>query len=89
MDRKFLAGYVTGGRLFGYDNVKVNGHTEQRINDAEARVVRRIFELADSGYELEDHPTTSSVDARCTTISVGKFAFQVLAMRLPDACINC
>jgi hypothetical protein len=35
-------------------------------------------------YELEDHPTRSSVDARCTTISVGKFAFQVLAMRLPD-----
>jgi site-specific DNA recombinase len=49
------AGYVSGGKCFGYDNVPVPGangersHTEQRINDKEAAVIRRIFELAAAG----------------------------------------
>jgi len=29
MVRKAKAGYVTGGRVFGYDNVRVDGHTER------------------------------------------------------------
>ena len=36
------------------------------------------------GYDLEDHPTTSQITARCTTISIGKFAVQVVGMRLPE-----
>jgi hypothetical protein len=36
------------------------------------------------GYDVEDHPTTSEVTARCTTISIGHFAVQVMGMRLPD-----
>jgi site-specific DNA recombinase len=43
------AGYVTGGRVFGYDNVRVDSHTERRINETEAAVVRRMFELAAGG----------------------------------------
>ncbi len=43
------AGHVTGGRTFGYDNVRQASHTERRINDDEAAVVRRIFELAAAG----------------------------------------
>src|SRR5262245_27320042 len=43
LKRKARAGYVTGGRTFGYDNVPVDGHVERRINEAEAAVVREIF----------------------------------------------
>jgi DNA invertase Pin-like site-specific DNA recombinase len=60
MVRKARAGYVTGGRVFGYDNfdVQVAGadgqmrrsHVERRINESEAAVLRRIFELCASGY---------------------------------------
>ncbi len=52
MMRKAKAGHVTGGRVFGYDNVEILGpdgqrsHVERRINEAEAAVVRRIFELS-------------------------------------------
>ena len=55
MLRKAKAGHVTGGRVFGYDNVEVQGpdgkrsHVTRRINEAEAVIVRRIFELCASG----------------------------------------
>ena len=41
---------------YGYDNVAVTGadgnrsHVDRQINEAEATVVRRIFELAAAGY---------------------------------------
>jgi site-specific DNA recombinase len=58
MSRTARAGHVTGGKTFGYDNVTVStadgkrSHVERRINEQEAAVVRRIFELsaAGSGY---------------------------------------
>jgi site-specific DNA recombinase len=55
MLRKARAGHVTGGRVFGYDNVDVvnvsgkRSHVERRPNEAEAAVVRRIFELCAAG----------------------------------------
>src|SRR5256885_2460393 len=55
MLRKARAGHVTGGRVFGYDNVAVAGadgkpsHVERRIDDVEAATVRRIFELCAAG----------------------------------------
>jgi site-specific DNA recombinase len=49
MVRKAQAGHVTGGKVFGYDNVRVDGHVERRINDAQAAVVRRIFGLSAAG----------------------------------------
>jgi site-specific DNA recombinase len=55
MIRKAKAGHVTGGQCFGYDNVPVVGangqrsHVEYQINEAEAAVIRRIFELAAAG----------------------------------------
>ena len=63
MARKARAGHVTGGRVFGYDNVDVMGepdaqgrqrrlHVERRVNDAEADVVRRIFDLSGSGLGM-------------------------------------
>ncbi|CAN5882234.1 hypothetical protein BH18ACI5_BH18ACI5_17230 [soil metagenome] len=58
MSRKARAGHVTGGRVFGYDNVEVLGssgersHVARRINDVEAATVRRIFELCAAGAGL-------------------------------------
>src|SRR5262249_55326063 len=61
MRRKAEAGHVTGGRVFGYDNVNIfeeapgsDGrkrrlYVERRINDAEATVVRRVFQLCAEG----------------------------------------
>jgi DNA invertase Pin-like site-specific DNA recombinase len=55
MIRKAKAGHVTGGRLFGYNNVEVLGadgkrsHVQRQINTAEAAIVRRIFELSAAG----------------------------------------
>jgi len=50
MMRKAKQGHSTGGSTFGYTNIQINGHTERRINEAEAKVVRRIFSLCGSGY---------------------------------------
>ena len=55
MARKAKAGHVTGGRVFGYDNVDVvspageRSHVERRINETEAAIVRRIFEWSAAG----------------------------------------
>jgi site-specific DNA recombinase len=55
MVRKARAGHVTGGRVFGYDNVEILGptgqrsHVERRINEAESAIVRRIYEAYASG----------------------------------------
>lgn len=40
---------MTGGRVFGYDNLDVDRHVERVINQDEATVVRRIFDLCVSG----------------------------------------
>lgn len=58
MSRKARAGHVTGGRVFGYDNVEILGadgqrsHVMRAINETEAATVRRVFDLcaAGSGY---------------------------------------
>lgn len=50
MQRKATKGYVTGGACFGYDNVRVAGHVEHRINEAHAAVIRQIFELSAGGW---------------------------------------
>src|SRR4029079_16815912 len=59
MVRKARAGHVTGGRVFGYDQVEIVGgdgrrsHVERRINDHEASIVREIFELCAGGAGLK------------------------------------
>ena len=37
-------GWIMGGTLFGYDNVRVDGYVERRIKEQEAVVVREIYE---------------------------------------------
>jgi len=61
MLRKAKAGHVTGGTVFGYDNIEISAtlpeaqgrtrrsHVELRINEPEANVVRRIFRLYADG----------------------------------------
>ncbi len=55
---KARAGHVTGGACFGYTNVEITrpdgarSHVERQINDREAAVIRRIFELAALGHGL-------------------------------------
>jgi site-specific DNA recombinase len=53
MIRKARAGHVTGGRLFGYDNVRLESHVERGINETEAAVVRQIFDLSIQGYGIK------------------------------------
>jgi DNA invertase Pin-like site-specific DNA recombinase len=56
MIRKAKAGHVTGGRVFGYDNLRLNSHVERRINEDEAAVIRQIFDFIHSGLRREgDH----------------------------------
>lgn len=58
LHRKASAGHVAGGRLFGFDNVTITtptgqrSHVERRINEAEAAIIRRIFELSAEGHGL-------------------------------------
>jgi site-specific DNA recombinase len=59
MARKAKAGHVTGGRTFGYDNIEVldaggkRSHVERRINESEAAVIRRVFELSAAGHGVK------------------------------------
>jgi site-specific DNA recombinase len=50
-----LRGQHTGGRCFGYDSVPVPGTTGKQliINESEAVVVRRIFEMSAGGQSLK------------------------------------
>jgi site-specific DNA recombinase len=59
--RKAMLGHVTGGRVYGYDNVEIvstvldaygrpkRDHVERRINEEQASVVRMIFKLCAEG----------------------------------------
>src|SRR5262245_59811779 len=62
MVRKANAGHVTGGNLFGYDRVRVDGHVERRINEGQAAIVRQIFELCSRGAGLKTIAKTLNAD---------------------------
>jgi DNA invertase Pin-like site-specific DNA recombinase len=49
MRRKAEAGHLCGGRTFGYTNIRTNGHVDRTINEPEAAVVRKIFQLTGAG----------------------------------------
>ena len=58
MLRKAKALHVTGGKVYGYDNVDVLGpggvrqSVTRRTNEEQAAVLRRIFELYASGVGM-------------------------------------
>jgi DNA invertase Pin-like site-specific DNA recombinase len=43
MLRRAKLGYVVGNKVFGYDNVRKDGHVIRQVNKSEAAVVRDIF----------------------------------------------
>ena len=53
MFSKVRSGHHTGGRVYGYDAVPVEGHVELRVNPAEALAVRRLFELSAQGHGIK------------------------------------
>lgn len=55
MEGRVLRGHHTGGRCYGYDIVSVDGTTAKQlvINEREAAVVRRIFEMSATGQSLK------------------------------------
>ncbi len=48
-----LRGFHTGGNCYGYRNVRVEGGVRLEVNEGEAAIVRRIFEMAASGSSLK------------------------------------
>jgi site-specific DNA recombinase len=48
-----LKGLHAGGRCFGYENVREGDSVRLRINESEAAVVRRIFEMSAEGSSLK------------------------------------
>jgi site-specific DNA recombinase len=45
-------GHVPSGRAYGYRNIRGEVHSRRVIHEAEAQVVRRIFQLTADGYGL-------------------------------------
>ncbi|GAB6069895.1 recombinase family protein [Thiomicrorhabdus hydrogeniphila] len=58
LEDKFLNGFATGGRIYGYKTEPVGGYTKKGnpeaykyvINETEAEIVKRIFNLYINGY---------------------------------------
>lgn len=48
-----LKGFHTGGSCFGYRSEKLDGGSQLQIDEQEAAVVRRIFQLSASGLSLK------------------------------------
>ncbi|MFN9895256.1 MAG: recombinase family protein, partial [Acidobacteriota bacterium] len=53
LEGRALQGLHTGGRCFGYDNLRQGETVRLQINESEAAVVRRIFQMAADGGSLK------------------------------------
>jgi site-specific DNA recombinase len=53
LEGRVLLGLSAGGRCYGYDTQKVEGGVQWIINEAEAAVVRQIFEWSAAGHSLK------------------------------------
>ena len=53
LEGRALKGLHTGGRCYGFDNVKANDSVRYCINKREAAIVRRIFQMAADGASLK------------------------------------
>ncbi len=84
--KKAEKGYNTGGRVYGYDNVtisstnsageSVRSHTEYKINEAEAEVVRSIFRMYADGHGVRNIALALNGDPRHRRESLKYFASQ-------------
>ncbi len=59
--RKAARGHATGARTYGYGLVRKGEHTERVVDEAQAAVVRRIFEMSAAG--LGDNRITNILAA--------------------------
>jgi DNA invertase Pin-like site-specific DNA recombinase len=50
---RVISGLHAGGRCYGYQNVQCDGGVRLEVNEAEAQVVRRIFEMSAGGLSLK------------------------------------
>ena len=58
MDCKARAGQVTGGRVFGYDNIRIaKGHVDRRINETEGCCRSSNLPALRGGQRLPPHRT--------------------------------
>ena len=86
MLRKAKHGHVLGGKVYGYDNVSVmiddlgpdgkakRSHVERRINQDEAMIVRRIFQMYGAGMGMATMAKTLNQDhvsPRAEAVMVG------------------
>ncbi len=55
-------GFVAGGKLYGYDNLRTPGGVTRVVNEAQADVVRRIFRLYADGVSLGSIAQTLNAD---------------------------
>ena len=53
MEGKLLRGLHTGGSCFGYVAIEVDGGKQLRVEEAEAGIVRRIFDMSAGGAALK------------------------------------
>jgi hypothetical protein len=66
-------GFVTGGRTFGYDDVRVGKHIDRAIHQDEAAVIVRIFELRAAGNGYTGIAKTLNAErARCPCPQQGR-----------------
>ena len=75
LERKAQKGYNAGGRVYGYDNVPImsasakgeqtRSHTEYRINDKEANVIRSIYRAFAEGHSAKTIAKALNGDQRC------------------------
>lgn len=52
MRSKAAHGYVAGGKVYGYTNVREGAHVHRVINEQEAKVICRVFKMAADGFGL-------------------------------------
>jgi DNA invertase Pin-like site-specific DNA recombinase len=62
LEGRAIKGLHTGGRCYGYDNVREGDAVRLKVNDAEAAVVRRIFEMCASGISLKTIAKTLNLE---------------------------
>src|SRR5205807_5150812 len=63
LEGKILRGLHAGGRTYGYQAVHVEGGTQLAVNEEEAAVVRRIFEMSAEGNSLRTIARTLNAES--------------------------
>ncbi len=63
LEGRALRGLHTGGRIYGYNSIEADGGKRLEVNQTEAAVVRRIFEMSAEGAALKTIAKTLNAEA--------------------------